>query len=381
MHHVGEALDRVERFHLHGTEAGDPPQVVPAQVHEHVMLGQLLFIRKEFRFQPPVLLRGGAAGPGAGQGKGVQDAALQLHQGFGTRTGDLHVRAGEVEHVRGRIDRPQHAVNVQEASLEGGAEPVAQHDLEDIALPDVVFGLLHHAAEGFPAEQGRDLAHQAAGRIRCLGAFREELPQRLQFHLRPVVSGFALGQPRVDDQDDLLAEVVEGDDLVEQHQVHVLETLRILGDPLRGGLGVADIVIGEIADQAAGERRKPRKARAAVFGKDPAQHRRGIAGFQADIPGLHDAVEAGDAHLRVVAEERVPSPGLQLFRRFQQETVGGDVFQFPHGLDRRADVREQFAADRRDLVPAVLPQLQDFLQGGKDLHRRLRFSCRGKKNP
>ena len=47
VHDVGEALDGQVLLHLYGAEAADLPDVVPAQVHQHVVLGQLLFVGAE----------------------------------------------------------------------------------------------------------------------------------------------------------------------------------------------------------------------------------------------------------------------------------------------------------------------------------------------
>ena len=44
MHDVGEALDGMELLHLNRAEPADLPQIVPPQVHQHIVLGQLLLI-------------------------------------------------------------------------------------------------------------------------------------------------------------------------------------------------------------------------------------------------------------------------------------------------------------------------------------------------
>ena len=114
MHDVGEALDGQVLLHLYGAEAADLPNVVPPQVHQHVVFGQLLFVRQEFFFQPLILLRCPSPGPGARQGEGVEHPVLQLYQCLGRRPGQFHVVAGEVEQVGGGIDGAQDAVHVQQ---------------------------------------------------------------------------------------------------------------------------------------------------------------------------------------------------------------------------------------------------------------------------
>ena len=63
-------------------EAADLAQVVAPQVHQHVVLGQLLFVGKKLLFKRLVLLVGFAPRPRARQREGVQHAVLQLDQRF-----------------------------------------------------------------------------------------------------------------------------------------------------------------------------------------------------------------------------------------------------------------------------------------------------------
>lgn len=58
----------------------------------------------------------------------------------------------------------------------------------------------------------------------------------------------------VDDQDDFLAEVVKGDNLVKQHQVHILKVLRVLDLHPHGGFAATRVVVGKIADRTACKR-------------------------------------------------------------------------------------------------------------------------------
>ena len=69
MHDVGEALDGMELLHLNRAEPADLPQIVPPQVHQHIVLGQLLLIGEQLLLHGPVLLRGLSSGPCARQGK------------------------------------------------------------------------------------------------------------------------------------------------------------------------------------------------------------------------------------------------------------------------------------------------------------------------
>ena len=333
------------------------------------MLRKLLFIAQQVLFKPAVLLRRFPPGPGAREREGVQDTVLQLHQRFRTRAGHFHICPGEVKHIGGRIQRAQDPVHVQQASFIRRAEPVGQDDLEDISLPDVLLCLFDHGTEGCPVKERGDFPGQAAGLVLRFSAFLNQLPQFRQLHFRPVVTGVAFLQADIDDQDDFLAEVVESNHLVKKHQVHILEMLRVLCFPSDGGLGIIQVVIGEIAGQAAGEGRKPRDAGTSVFLQNLAQDGGRIIGFQLQPVYLHFPVHAGNAHFRIITQEGIASPVFLRLCRLQQEAVGRNILQLPYRLNRRADIRQQLTADRDDFVQAGRPVAGQFLRTGRDSHK------------
>jgi hypothetical protein len=57
----------------------------------------------------------------------------------------------------------------------------------------------------------------------------------------------------IHDEHDLLLQVIKGDHLIEQHQVHVLEILRVLRLCAAIWLTVAKVIVGKVAYKAAGE--------------------------------------------------------------------------------------------------------------------------------
>ena len=61
------------------------------------------------------------------------------------------------------------------------------------------------------------------------GAVSEQISHLLEFKLCLVVACFAFGKLHICYKYELLTEVVECDDLIEKHQVYVLEVLCILG--------------------------------------------------------------------------------------------------------------------------------------------------------
>ncbi len=228
MHDVGKPQNFVIAFHLNGAEFRNLPDVVPSEIDQHVVLGELLFISEKSFFQFPVLLRRLAPRSRPGKRKGVQDTVLELDQCLRRCPRHFHVCPGEVEHVRGRIQGPQNPVAVEKASLVLSLQPVRQNDLENIPFLDVVLGLPDHAAVVLPVEKRTDFRFQDACRFLLLLPGADEPRQVLQLTLRLPVRGLRLRKINVDDQNDLLAEVVKRNHLVEQHQVHVLEILRVL---------------------------------------------------------------------------------------------------------------------------------------------------------
>ena len=94
-----------------------------------------------------------------------------------------------------------------------------------------------------------------------LPAVFQKIRHVFQFPDRLVVAGFRMFQVHVHDQHDFLAEVVKSDDLVEEHQVHILEPLRVFGLPFGRRLPVSQVIIGKIPYQTSCERRQIIKSR------------------------------------------------------------------------------------------------------------------------
>ncbi len=352
MHDVGVPLDGVELFHLHRPEGRDLSEVVAPEVHEHVVLRQFLFVRQEVLLQGEVLRLRLPSRPGPGEGERVEDTALQLNEGLGGGTGHFDVRPGEVEHVRGRVQGPQDAVGVQEASLEGRFEAVRQDHLEDVPFIDVLLRGPHHLTVAVFVEEGAYIAKESAARFLLLLSVLQEVRQLLQLEFGLVVPGVRVLEGHVADEDDLLSEVVEGDDLVEEHEVHVLELLAVLDVHADFRFAVAEEVVGEVPDEAAGEGREVVERRAPVVGEDLPDVRRRVLGLHVDVPDLHVSPAAGDLQLRVEPEECVPAPLRAVLHTLEHVAVVRDILQFLHDLDGCAEVGEDLAAHREHFVCA-----------------------------
>jgi len=130
-----------------------------------------------------------------------------------------------------------------------------------------------------------------------------------------------------------------------QGEVGDPELVRVAGAD--GGLGVADEVVAEQADRAAGERRQALERRERVA-LQLARHRRVgvvvVASLAAD--GEHAVLHA-DPRTRARAEERPAAEALTLLRGLQQERRA-IAAQLQVRGDRRLDVVDERVPQRHD---------------------------------
>ena len=87
--------------------------------------------------------------------------------------------------------------------------------------------------------------HVSAGLLPAR-ALQKQLFQMIQLHHRAGIAGLHVVQARVGDQYKLLPEVVENNDLVEEHEVHIRESFLVLCIQLKSGFTVFDIIIGKL---------------------------------------------------------------------------------------------------------------------------------------
>ncbi len=66
MHDMTVALDGAIGIHTHAACLGDPTQIVAGEIHQHDVLGVLLWVAEQFRLQILILLRRAAPRSGAG---------------------------------------------------------------------------------------------------------------------------------------------------------------------------------------------------------------------------------------------------------------------------------------------------------------------------
>ncbi len=182
----------------------------------------------------------------------------------------------------------------------------------------------------------------------------------IECHLCLLIGGLGLGEVDACNQDDLLPEVVEGDDSVKEHQIHVPEILGVCGIQVQGLLGVLQVVVGEVPDKAACKRGQKIKAGALVLRQHLADVPAGIVRLKREGSDLHVSVPTGDLQCGIKTEERVPSPALLLVGGFEHVAVIRHVLHPSQHLQRGDCIREDLPADRNAPVLSLFCQLQYF---------------------
>ena len=375
MHHVREAQHVVVALHLHAAQGRHAPDVVAPQVDEHVVLGQLLLVGQQVSLERRVLLGGGAAGARARQREGVEPTVLQLGERLGARGGHLHVVRGDEGHVGRGVRAAKHPVGVEEAARGRRADGVGQHHLEDVALVDVLLGAAHHGLVALLAEGRLQVALQVQRGEVVAHVARQDGLHLVELGEGPVVGGREVGRGHVDvgHEHELLAVGVEHHEPVEQHEVHVEEVLAHHALAAQHRLRVLEVVVGEIAHQAARERREARQLRALVLREQLAQGAAGmldLGDLDLGVRPLDVArhrelpVEAGQLHRGRKAQEAVAAPAPVGLGALKEEAVVGACAQAAHRLDGGERVTHDLAAHGHAAVPARA------LRDGRDLVER-----------
>ncbi len=355
-----------------GPEADHPAHVVAGEVDEHDVLGHLLRVLDQLALQPGVLLRGATAGSRPGDRTGGDRSLPQAHHRLGRRSdhGDL----GEPQEVEigTRVHQPQDPVDVEGVDPElGQVEPLGQHRLEDVAGVDVLLGGAHRIlVEAVGHGPGHVVGRELAGRQRPGGLGRRTHAVDGQL----VEAGLGVGMGtlevvvaprRVDhhvvDQHHPLAPVVEGGELSDDGQDGV-GLPEVVWRRVRQVLDLPDHVVAEVADEPGVQRRQVGQVRRVERaqdrlerGQDPVRAGDPAAAQGVEIevaPGRHVGAVGHDGGQRVAADERVATPALTAFHRFEQEAArvtGADDLE--EGRDRGDGVGHQLAPHRHDPVP------------------------------
>jgi hypothetical protein len=176
---------------------------------------------------------------------------------------------------------------------------------------------------------------------------RAQACSQLLFQDGNVGSGAIIGAPRtlprhigIGDDVDLVAQVIEGQQAIEEHQHAVGQqkiVLRLLADILQ----LPDCVVGEIPHRACGEWRQSRHDRRTMLAQQFLNHLDGAAraSFLA-FAALHHDVSALRSHLHVRAgsQKGVAANLLATLHRLQQKSIRLVGSNCEKGGDRRQQV-------------------------------------------
>src|SRR6185437_11598101 len=103
--------------------------------------------------EPGVFLGRRAAGAGPGDGPDGDLVVAQADQDLGRGARQLEVAEVQIEQERRRVGPAQRTVEGERVAGERRAQPVAWHDLEDVAGADVVLRLLDDLAVALAADR------------------------------------------------------------------------------------------------------------------------------------------------------------------------------------------------------------------------------------
>src|SRR5437667_11301089 len=106
-------LDVAVPLHRHvlrdsdGSETADLPEVVPAEVYEHVVFGPLLLVREQLRPEPLRLREGRTGGPRSRNREGPRGGILHSPEHLRARADPPPNAHVQLIHVRPRTRRPE----------------------------------------------------------------------------------------------------------------------------------------------------------------------------------------------------------------------------------------------------------------------------------
>ena len=351
---MGIAFDRHLLGEAHAADGADPAHVVAAQINQHQMLGQFLGIGQQFRFQRLILLLGGAAPAGAGDGAHRQQPVLQPRQNLRRGADDVEIAQVEKIHVGRGVQPAQRPVQIQRRGLEWGGQSLRQHHLHAISGQDVVLDPPHRVLEAVLGEAGYEF-DLMRGRMRAVGRIERA---RAAQQFAPVIQtllGAGIGAlhrwVHQGDQVQPPRQVVEHHHILGHQQQDVRVVHRVgIGAARQFGLDVADGVVAEIADQATDEARQTLAgSRHPITGLEllnPGQRVRAVQRFD-DLAGVLDGYTLAthpDDLAAGQADDGVAAPLLAALHRFEQVAVRR-VGQFEIGAKRRVEISQDFAGD------------------------------------
>ena len=343
----------------------DPAEVVAGQVDEHHVLGALLRVGEQLLGQPDVLLRRSPRGAGcrpAGGRRPASPVTVTSASGEEPTTSNGRLPAGEAQqvHVRRRVGRPQHPVEVERVDRRSASSNRWASTTWKASPARMCSRIRSTPSSNTPGRQ-------VAGAPAAASAGVEHAPRPGGTALRQV------GGHRVEPGDGVvvrrstrrrrsaLAMSSTVPSVWSSTARSVTSIIASSGMPRssalvsRQPLQPADDVVAEVADQPAGQRRqargarrpRSRRARVADGGQRVGRQVVGEPGHGVAQP-LGDAVPLGQHAGAADAHEAVPRPPLALLGRLEQHRARPVAGELAVDADGGLAVGQQPAGHRHD---------------------------------
>lgn len=261
---------------------------------------------------------------GTGQWKGEELAISQTRQRFRRRAGQLDLVARKEEHVRRWIHRPQYPVRIEKASVCFSHVAVCQDDLENIAFPNIFLCLFYDVAIGFLGKKRLEFAFYMQRLRFSFLSCPQELFHHIQRHDGAIIILRCRIETDVDDEVNFLLQMIEYDDLVEQHEVEIVEAVVIGCLEMQCRFCIFDEIVRKISDETACKGWHACNLRCLVVMQDLRDIFLRMVARKGDFRprlDMDDTILAIQAHLRIITDERIPAPALCVFHAFQEITV------------------------------------------------------------
>src|SRR5438045_1689098 len=140
---IADPKERAEHIMLVDLGRNDVGRVIAAQVHQHDVLGPLLRVGDQLGGQFRVFLLRLAAPARPGQRPNRHLVPFDAHHDLRRRAHQRDRARLQVKHEWTRVHDPQRPVDVERVGPGFRLQPLAEHDLEDVAGLDVFLALPH----------------------------------------------------------------------------------------------------------------------------------------------------------------------------------------------------------------------------------------------
>jgi len=260
-------------------------------------------------------------------------------------------------HIRGRIDDAESAVDRERIDARLEVEALGENDLKDVAGSDVVLRFIDGFEECglFCAGCEAEFSFGRAGR-ELWERLGEALFEAIEAAVGVGVSGLGLMAAEIggDDEQNLLLDVVKGEDLVEKHEASVGKAEIVVGVDGQA-LDLADDIVGKEADGSSSEGREAGNAGGGVAVEGIAQESEDVAcefaGF-AVLGEFNFAAVRDDAAAGANSDVGVAAKMFAAFDGFEEKALGFSGCEAEEGRNRRFEIGGKRAIERHERMRA-----------------------------